>query len=224
MSWALVYPRLPGCSTVLGRVAQRVVYPRLLGCSTVFAVDRRSTSSLCSRPACAGIDPLDEPSADAPNPARAGMFRSDRLCSVAVLESRDLWLGSPVGDSPVGLLVSIPLLGSLFLFSELRPVEAPCSWSDVNRSALLRPAGAGCFAPRRRSSVACSPSGDGGFWRRGGVAAGPERAWDRLVGSRSRGCRVDGRRWLSVSWLVSIAGCPAGPAVPWAVAGFSPGS
>ena len=57
MSWALVYPRLPGCSTVLGRVAQRVVYPRLLGCSTVFAVDRRSTSSLCSRPACAGMDP-----------------------------------------------------------------------------------------------------------------------------------------------------------------------
>ena len=89
----------------------------------------------------------------------------------------------------MGLLVSIPLLGSLFLFSELRPVEAPCSWSDVNRSALLRPAGAGCFAPRRRSSLVCSPSGNEGIWWWGGVVAGPERARDRIVDSRSCGCR-----------------------------------
>ena len=220
MSWALVYPRLPGCSTVLGRVAQTVW--SIPGCSGV----RRCSLLIGGRPLRCVHAPrvrgwtrqlMYWPPASGDFPICSAVLR----CGSGV--SRP-WLGSPVGDSPVGLLVSIPLLGSLFLFSELRPVEAPCSWSDVNRSALLRPAGAGCFAPRRRSSVACSPSGDGGFWRRGGVAAGPERAWDRLVGSRSRGCRVDGRRWLSVSWLVSIAGCPAGPAVPWAVAGFSPGS
>ena len=42
--WAAVHPRLPGCSTVAG-VAR----------SPVPASAWRSTSSLCSRPACAGI-------------------------------------------------------------------------------------------------------------------------------------------------------------------------
>ena len=46
----------------------------------------------------------------------------------------------------MGLLVLIVVLGSLFLVSELWPVEVPRSWSDVNRSGLPRPAGAGCFA------------------------------------------------------------------------------
>ena len=78
----------------------------------------------------------------------------------------------------VGFRVSIALLGSSFLFLELRPVETPRSWSDVNRSGLPRPAGAGCFAPRWRLSLACSPSGDEGIWWRGGVVAGPERARD----------------------------------------------
>ena len=85
--------------------------------------------------------------------------------------------------------MSIPLLGSSFLFSELLLVETPRSWSDVNRSGLPRPAGAGCFAPWWRSSLACSPSGDEGTWWWGGVVAGLERARDRIVYSRSCGCR-----------------------------------
>ena len=68
----------------------------------------------------------------------------------------------------VGFRVSITLLGSSFLFSELPSVEAPRSWSDAFWSGLPRPADAGCFAHRWRSSLVCSPSGDDGTWWWGG--------------------------------------------------------
>ena len=100
----------------------------------------------------------------------------------------------------MGLLVLIVVLGSLFLVSELWPVEVPRSWSDVNRSGFPRPAGAGCFAPRRRLSLACRGmrglGGGVGWWLvRNGPGIGssvPALAVVGLmavVGCRSRGWR-----------------------------------
>ena len=44
-----------------------------------------------------------------------------------------------------GVVASIVLIWSMLLRSEPPSVHAPSSWSDVVRSGLPRPAGAGCF-------------------------------------------------------------------------------
>ena len=47
-----------------------------------------------------------------------------------------------------GLAASVMLVGAMFLGSEAPSVDAPASWSEVVRSGLPRPAGAGCFTSR----------------------------------------------------------------------------
>ena len=47
-----------------------------------------------------------------------------------------------------GVTVSVGVIGGMLLGSESPPVDAPSSWSDVIRSGLPQPAGAGCFALR----------------------------------------------------------------------------
>ena len=47
-----------------------------------------------------------------------------------------------------GFVASAVLIGGMLLASESPSVDAPSAWSDVVRSGLPRPAGAGCFTPR----------------------------------------------------------------------------